>query len=60
MFVYIRVCVSTHPAVAAQLVAMVHSFFLSEGQTFPPLVKVAESCINLSVIHTTLDGEEKK
>lgn len=47
------VCVCTHPAVAAQLVTMVHSFFLSEGQAFPPLIEVTEPRVNLAVVHTT-------
>jgi len=45
--------VPTHPAVAAQLVAVVHALLLRQRQLLPPLVKVAEPRVNLAFIDAT-------
>lgn len=45
--------VFTHPAVAAQLVAVVEALLLRQRQPFPPLVEVAQPRVNLVVVHPT-------
>lgn len=43
--------VATHPAVAAQLVAVVEALLLGQGEALPPLVEVAQSGVDLALIH---------
>lgn len=47
-----RLLVSTHPAVAAQLVAMVEAFLLGQREALPPLVEVAQPCVDLVIVHS--------
>lgn len=44
---------STHPAVTAQLVAMVEAFLLGQREALPPLVEVAQPGVDLVIIHST-------
>lgn len=44
--------VSTHPAVAAQLVAVVEAFLLCKREAFPPLVEVAQPRVDLVVVYS--------
>lgn len=53
-----RLLVSTHPAVAAQLVAVVDAFLLGQRETLPPLVEVAQPRVDLAVVHSTWGGKE--
>lgn len=48
-----KMLLSTHPAIAAQLVAMVEAFLLGQRESFPPLVEVAQPCVHLIIIHST-------
>lgn len=48
-----RLLLSTHPAVAAQLVAMVEAFLLGQREALPPLVEVAQPGVDLVIIHST-------
>lgn len=45
--------VDTHPAVAAQLVAMVDAFLLRQREALPPLVQVAQPRVNLAVVDSS-------
>lgn len=48
-----RLLLSTHPAVAAQLVAVVEAFLLGQREALPSLVEVAQPCVDLVIIHAT-------
>lgn len=43
---------STHPAVAAQLVAMVEAFLLGQREALPPLVEVAQPRVDPALVHS--------
>lgn len=48
-----RLLLSTHPAVAAQLVAVVEAFLLGQREPLPSLIEVAQPCVDLVIIHAT-------
>lgn len=50
----------THPASAAQLVAMVDALLLCQREPLPPLIQVAQSCVDFAIIHTTWKKEGKQ
>lgn len=50
--------VSTHPAVAAQLVAMVEAFLLRQREALPPLVEVAQPRVDLVVVYSAWKTKE--
>lgn len=50
--------VSTHPAVAAQLVAMVEAFLLRKREALPPLVEVAQPRVDLVVVYSAWKTRE--
>ena len=50
--------VCTHPAVAAQLVAMVDAFLLGQWEALPPLVEVAQTRVDLAIVHSTWGRKE--
>lgn len=50
--------VATHPAVAAQLVAMVEALLLREREALPPLVDVAQPRVDLVVVDSAWKSKE--
>lgn len=52
--------VSTHPAVAAQLVSMIDALLLSQREAFPLLVEVAQTGVDLPVVHSPLGRKQRR
>lgn len=51
--------IPTHPAVAAQLVAVVDALLLGQREVLPPLVEVAQARVDLAIVHPTCSREKK-
>jgi len=51
--------IPTHPAVAAQLVAVVDALLLGQREALPPLVEVAQARVDLAIVHPTCSREKK-